>query len=215
VTGGYQDSARELIAVARGLMRDSAASWSSLAARLEVRDDEAWLDEGRRRYQASAAMQLSTPPEISMVSYLFSVSQTPWRLRMRLVRSVAAGNLQPPPDLIICRDKNWWARTGSEVMDNKAGTERRIGLHGLELMICPQQLADIMDFRDARETTREGRAAILVSAGSSEMAWRYAPEQVVLSASGYELEVDRQLGILLANRAYIDNRAAQWPCFNH
>jgi hypothetical protein len=85
---------------------------------------------------------------------------------------------------------------------------RRIGLFGLELMICPKPLADIMDYREARETTGE-RAAILVSAGASEMAWSHAPELVVLSVSRYELEVDRELGILLADRAYIDNRIAR------
>jgi hypothetical protein len=31
----------------------------------------------------------------------------------------------------------------------------------------------------------------------------------VLSVSRYELEVDRELGILLANRAYIDDRIAR------
>jgi hypothetical protein len=41
------------------------------------------------------------------------------------------------------------------------------------------------------------------------MAWQHAPELVVLSVSRYEMEVDRELGILLANRAYIDNRIAR------
>jgi hypothetical protein len=75
-------------------------------------------------------------------------------------------------------------------------------------MICPQSLANIMDYREAQETTRE-RAAILVSAGASEMLWWHAPEQVVLSVSRYELKVDKELGILFANRAYIDDRIAR------
>ena len=82
-------------------------------------------------------------------------------------------------------------------------------MYGLDLMICPQPFADSMDYREAREGEREGRAAILVTAGASEMIWQRAPGQVVLSVSWYELEVDRELGILLANRAYIDDRIAR------
>jgi hypothetical protein len=153
-------------------------------------------------------METSTPPEISVVGYSFSVIKTPWRVRMQLIHSAAAGSPEPPPDLIICRDQTWWARTGSEAKTNRTNPMHRIGLFGLDLMICPQPLADIMDYREARETTGE-RAAILVSAGASEMAWQHVPELVVLSVSRYELEVDTELGILLANRAYIDNRIAR------
>jgi hypothetical protein len=208
VTDEHQRSSGELITVARRLMRGANASWSSLTGRLEVRNDEAWLDEGRKRYHGSAALETSTAPEISAVGYSFSVIKTPWRARMQLLHSAAPGSPEPHPDLIVYRDQTWWARTGSEVKTNGTDVTRRIGLFGLELMICPQSLADIMDYREARETTRE-RAAILVSAGASEMVWWHAPELVVLSVSRYELEVDRELGILLANRAYIDNRIAR------
>jgi hypothetical protein len=201
-----------LITVARRLMWESDASWSSLTGRLEVREDEAWLDEGRKRCRASAAMETSASiaPDISVVDYSFSVRRTPWRARMQLIHSSAAArNPEPLPELIICRDKAWWARTGAAVKTNTANVNHRIGLFGLDLMICPQSLADIMDYREAQETTRERRAAIQVSAGASEMVWWDAPGQVVLSVSRYELEVDRELGILLANRAYIDNRIAR------
>lgn len=210
MTNERQRSSGELITVARGLVRESAASWSSLAGRLEVRDDEAWLDEGRKRYHASAAMALetSTEPEISVVGYSFSVIKNPWRVRMQLIHAAAGGNPEPLPDLIICRDQTWWAKTGSQVETNSANVTRRIGLFGLDLMTCPQPLADTMYYLEARDTTGE-RAAILVSAGASEMVWEHAPEQVVLSVSRYELEVDTELGILLANRAYIDNRLAR------
>lgn len=207
MTFEYQRSSEELITVARKLMRGSATSWSSLTGRLEVRNDEAWLDEGRKRYHGSAALETSTPPEISVVCYSFAAVKSPWRIRMQLMNSVAAGDPEPLPDLIVYRDQTWWARSGSKVKTNGTNAAYSIGLSGLELMICPQLLADIMDYREARETARE-RAAILVSAGASEMIWRHAPEQVVLSASRYELDVDRELGILLANRAYIDDRIA-------
>jgi hypothetical protein len=194
----------EQITVARRLMRESAASWRSLTGRLEVREDEAWLDEGRKRYHGSAASEPSAAAEISGAGYSFSVIRSPWRVRMQLMHSTAAGI----PGLIICRDETWWARTGSEAKTNRANPMHRIGLFGLDLMICPQPLADIMDYREARETTGE-RAAILVSAGPSELASQHTPELVVLSVSRYELEVDTELGILLANRAYIDNRIAR------
>jgi len=172
-----------------------------------VRNDEAWLDEGRKRFHGSAALETSIAPEINVVGYSFAVTKSPWRVRMQLTHSAAAGNPEPHPDLIVCRDQTWWARSGSKLSTNSADAACRIGLFGLELMICPQLLADIMDYREAREITHE-RAAILVAAGASEMTWLHAPEQVVLSVSRYELDVDRELGILLANRAYIDGRIA-------
>jgi hypothetical protein len=204
----YQRSSEELIALARRLMQESATSWSSLTGRLEVRDDEAWLDEGRKRYHGSAALETSTASEISIAEYSFAVAKSPWRARMQLIPSTGRGYAESNPDLIIHRDQTWWARTGSEVKTNSTSPKRRVGLFGLELMICPQSLANIMDYREAQETTRE-RAAILVSAGASEMLWWHAPEQVVLSVSRYELKVDKELGILLANRAYIDDRIAR------
>lgn len=209
MTDGYDRSSEALITMARSLMRESVSSWSSLRGRLEVRNDEAWLDEGRKRYHASAAIETATPPEISLVSYSFSVIRTPCRVRMQLMHSTTAGNPEPSPDLIIRRGQTWWTKTGSDVKTNGTNVMRRIGLFGLDLMICPGQLADIMDYREARETTRELRAAILLTTGASEMTWWHAPEQVVLSVSRYELEADTELGILLANRAYIDDRIAR------
>lgn len=208
MTDEHQRSPEELITAARRLMRESVGSWNSLSGRIEIREDEAWLDEGRKRYHASAAMETSTVPEVSVAGYAFSVIRTPWRVRMQLVHSAAAGSPEPLLDLIICRDQTWWARTGSHVKTNKADPMRSLGLFGLDLMLCPQPLADIMDYLEAREIAGE-RAAILVSAGPSEMAWERAPELVVLSVSRYELEVDTELGILLANRAYIDDRIAR------
>jgi hypothetical protein len=208
MTFEHQRSSEELIAVARRLMQGSATSWSSLTGRLEVRNDEAWLDEGRKRYNGSAALETSTAPDISGLSYSFAAIRSPWRIRMQFMRSLVAGDPEPHPDLIVYRDQTWWARTGSKVETNSTDVMRQIGLFGLDLMICPQSLADIMDYREARETTRE-RAAIMLSAGASEMIWWHAPEQVVLSVSRYDLEVDRKLGILLANRAYIDDRVAR------
>jgi hypothetical protein len=207
MTDEHQRSFEELITEARRLMRESTDAWRSITGRLEVRNDEAWLDEGRKRYHASAAMETSTAPDISVVNYSFSVRRTPWRVRMQLMH--AAGVENAKPDLIICRDQIWWMRTGAAVKTNKANLAHRIGLSGLDLMICPKPLADIMDYREARETIHDRRAAILVLAGASEMLWWHAPEQVVLSVSFYELEVDSELGILLANRAYIDDRIAR------
>ena len=208
MTDEHQRSSEEFITAARRLMRESAASWGSLTGRLEVREDEAWLDEGRKRYNAAAAMETSTPPEISVAVYSFSIKKNPWRVRMQRVHSAATKSPEPQPDLIICRDQTWWARTGSQVKTNGASVMRRIGLFGLDLMICPQPLADTLYYLDAREAAG-GRAAILVSAGASEMTWQHAPELVVLSVSRYELEVDTELGVLLANRAYIDDRIAR------
>lgn len=204
----HQHFAGDLITMARSLMHKSEDSWRSLAGRLDVREDEAWLDEGRRRHQAIAAMQTSIAPEISQTSYSFAVIRNPRRVRMQLIGSATSGNTSPPPDMIICRDSAWWTRTGSKRGHNLANPARGIGLFGLELMILPAPLADIMDYREAREVTGD-RDAILVSAGASERAWFDAPELVVLSVSRYELEVDRELGVLLANRAYIDNRVAR------
>jgi hypothetical protein len=208
VTEEYDRSSDGLITTARGLMRHAGDSWSSMAGRLTVRDDEAWLDEGRRRYHGDAPMETSTPPDISAVGYYFSVIREPWHVRMQLMHSAPSGNLEDNADLIVYREQTWWARTGSQVRTNGINADRRCGLYGLELMICPQSLADTMDYRQAREANH-GRPAILVSAGASEMIWRHAPEQVVLSASRYELEVDKDLGILLANRAYIDDRISR------
>jgi len=207
VADEHQLSSRELITTARRLMRGSATSWGSLTGQLEVRNDEPWLDEGRKRYHGSAALETSTTSEISVVGYSFAVVKTPWRVRMQLMHSSAAGEPEPHPDLIIYRDQEWWARTGSELKTNSTNVAHH-GLYGLELMICPQPLADILYYEEARERIGE-RAAILVSAAASEMAIQHAPELVVLSVSRYELEVDRELDILLANRAYIDNRIAR------
>src|SRR5258707_256074 len=152
VADEHQLSSRELITTARRLMRGSATSWGSLTGQLEVRNDEPWLDEGRKRYHGSAALETSTTSEISVVGYSFAVVKTPWRVRMQLMHSSAAGEPEPHPDLIIYRDQEWCARTGSEVKTNSTN---------------------------------------------------------VAHHSRYELEVDRELYILLANRAYIDNRIAR------
>lgn len=205
---GRHRSSEELIAQARSLMRESAGSWNSLAGQLEIREDRAWLDEGRKRYHASAAMTTSVAPDETVASYIFSVIRAPRRARMRLTHSVPDENPETYPELVIVRDQTWWAKTGSVVETNVGDAAHGIGLFGLELMICPQPLADTMDYCEAWET-RPGGSAILLSAGASEMIWFRAPELVVLSASEYELEVDRQLGILLASRAYIDNRIAR------
>ena len=208
MTDKHQRSSEEMITVARRLIRESAASWGSLTGRLEVRENEAWLNEGRKRFHGLAALERSAVPDIRAVGYSFAVIRSPWRMRMQLTHSAAPGDQESYPDLIIHRDLTWWARTGSEVITNSTNVSHSVGLFGLEFMICPQSLADTLYYLEAREIVRE-RPSILVEAGASEMAWRHAPELVVLSVSRYELEVDMELGILLANRAYIDDTIAR------
>ena len=209
MTDDYQYSSEELAAAARKLLQEPAIRWSSLAGLIEIWDDDAWLDEGRKRYHAAAPMETDTDPMISAFKYSFSVTQEPWRVRMQLMGHTVADTLQSPPELIVCRGQTWWAKTGLQVITNEARENSRLGLFGLDLMVAPAQLAGTIDIRQAKRVTPGRRKAILLSASASEMIWQHVPELVVLSASRYELEVDEDLGILLATRAYIDNRIAR------
>lgn len=188
-------------------MRESGRSWSSVKGRLEVREDEAWLNEGRRRYHRESVPGQSEPgPDFRITKYSFQVVRSPLRVRMTLISDEFPGDSQPAADLIVRRDRAWWLRTGDEERSGD-GIRRSAGLCGLDVLLSPEPFADLT-YGDAR-TSESGRPSILVSGEAPEIDRSYPNALTVLSASRYELEVDTQVGILLAGRTYIEDRIAR------
>jgi hypothetical protein len=188
-------------------MRKAGSSWSDLKGRLQVLEDRPWLDEGRKRvHQLTVPGQSEPRPDYRTIDYSFQVARNPLRVRMTLVSDEFSGDdAQPAPNVIVRRGRAWWLRTG-DVQESGDGLTRSVGLYGLDIMLSPEPFADF-DYRYAR-TTQSGRPSILVSAEAPDIDQLYPSDMTVLSASRYEFEVDEELGIFLASRAYIEDRIA-------
>ena len=199
----------DLATTARTLLGRANGSWRSLAGRLELWEDEAWLDKGRARYHGSPASQVPSADEPKGLAYRFVIASEPWRVRMVLVWSRRSPHADSDPDLLVVRGATWWARTGEILVTNDGDSRSSHGLYYLDLLTQPAGLADSLAYISGAQAAEEDRPVIRVNAAPTEVTRLRAPSLVVLSANRYELDVDAGLGILRRVRCLIGDRLAR------
>ncbi len=197
----YEDFAT----TARALIRRANGSWRSLAGRLELWEDEAWLDDGRARYHGSPPSQVPPADEPKELAYRFVIASEPWRLRMVLLWSRPSPQADSDPDLMVVRGATWWARTRESLVTNDGDSRHSHGLYYLDLLTKPAGLADSLAYVSGAQAAEENRPVIRVNAAPTEVTGlRAAPrwllaheigpgEMAVGSVPGTEARLSGQL----------------------